>query len=234
MNISLKNGRFLPLVFIVAVYLSSLILLPLIFINVVGITDKSTIRLLTLIFQVLAVFVIFKFTSKVTVNSIEKNPNKFSLTKSISYGIVFFVAMFILQIILGIILQIFAKIYGFNPTSANTSQIGQAIKQYPLLIIYVVLLAPILEELVFRKAIFAYIYDILKGSKEELRFIIAGILSGLLFAIPHDGFTPLAIVYIIMAMVFSYAYKMSSNIIVPIVAHILMNTIVVVSQYYLT
>lgn len=233
MNISLKKGKFFPLIFIITIYLTALILLPLTFVEILGISDKNIVRILTLVFQVLAAIIIIVFTSKVKINSIESNVNKFSFIKSLAYGLLFFMIILLLQIILGVILQLFGNIYGFNPRSSNTSEIANAMKNYPILIIYVVILAPVLEELVFRKAIFAYLYDILSGSREVVRFVISSMLSGIIFALPHDGFTPIAVVYVIIAMVFAYSYKISSNIVVPIVAHILMNTIVVITQYFI-
>ena len=91
-------------------------------------------------------------------------------------------------------------------------------------------LGPIMEELFFRKAVFGYFYDILIGSKEWIRFFVPALLTGILFAIPHDGFSPLMLIYIAMSFVFSYLYKVTNRIVTPMIAHISMNGLVMVIQ----
>lgn len=233
MKISLNNGRFLPVIFIITIYLSAQILFPILSIRLFSISNLDLLRILTIGYQILAIVIIVIFTKKVVVNSIDLNQNRFSFFKSIGYGINIFLIIMVLQVILGIIMQIFAYFLEFNPQSENTSEIAKIVKQQPVFMIFVIILAPILEEFVFRKAVFGYLYDILAENKEKLRFLIASTLTGLVFALPHDGLSPIAIVYVVMSMIFSYAYRKSANILVPIVAHMLMNAVVIISQYYM-
>ena len=68
------------------------------------------------------------------------------------------------------------------------------------------------------------------GSKRWIRFVIPALITGILFAIPHDGFSPIMILYIMMSFVFSFLYLKTKSILTPMVAHITMNTIVVIAQ----
>lgn len=82
--------------------------------------------------------------------------------------------------------------------------------------ISVIILAPIIEELVFRKVLFV------KFSK-KLGIVISAILSSLIFGIGHD------ILGVLGAVIFGLAccilYKKYENIIVPIAIHVINNII---------
>ena len=87
-----------------------------------------------------------------------------------------------------------------------------------------------MEELFFRKAVFGYFYDVMLGSKQWIRFTIPALITGILFAIPHDGFSPIMVLYIMMSFVFSFLYLKTKSIITPMIAHITMNMMVVIVQ----
>lgn len=233
MRINLKNGNFTPAVSIVAVYILSLVLMPFLTLKFINVTSVEQRFYVLLFWQIVAIAIMSSIIRRTKLNTLENTAKRYGFIKSLGAGISFFFIMMLIQMVLGIILQLLASVYGFNPVSQNTQEISQAIKTEPILILYVVLFAPILEELVFRKAIFGYLYDIIDISKEKIRFILAGAISGLAFAIPHDGLSPLIIVYVVMSLVFAYLYKKTANIIAPITAHILMNLVVVLVQYYL-
>lgn len=116
-----------------------------------------------------------------------------------------------------------------NPLeSENTSGIIEMIESAPIMILVVAMLGPILEEYVFRRAIFAEIYEKIPGSK-IIGFLIAGLLSGLVFAVAHWDFTHI-LIYVAMAYTFSFLYVISGRLIVPILVHIFMNGVVVLIQ----
>lgn len=230
MKISLKNGNFIQSITIIFIYILGLIVVPLVVRDLFGIYDKNLLIYINLIINFLTVIFLVYFSNKLNVNNIESN--SISLWKSIGIGILGFIFMIMVQIIVSLILFVLSKIYGFEHMSANTKFITSIIKQYPLFIIMPVFFAPVLEELVFRKAIFGYFYDILEGSNKVLKFIIAGSLTGILFALPHDGFSPQMIMYILMSLVFSFLYLSTKRIITPIIAHMLMNLLVVLIQVF--
>lgn len=103
--------------------------------------------------------------------------------------------------------------------SENTLQIMEVIMQYPLFLILAGIAGPIMEEFVFRKAIFGILIDKIGG-------VGAAVISSLIFALIHfDGFL---LVYSSMGFVFSWLYYKTKNIWTPIIAHCLMNIMAVV------
>lgn len=117
-----------------------------------------------------------------------------------------------------------------NPVeSENTNQVMDMIRNAPFMILVVAMLGPILEEYVFRRAIFSEIYEVFPGSsrgRKVVAFLVAGLVSGLIFAIAHWDFTHI-LVYLSMSYTFSFLYVMSGRLLVPVVVHILMNGLVV-------
>lgn len=117
-----------------------------------------------------------------------------------------------------------------NPVeSENTTQILGMIKSAPFMILVVALLGPILEEFVFRRAIFSEIYELFPGQSrghKVLAFLAAGLISGVIFALAHWDFTHI-LIYLAMSYTFSFLYVISGRLLVPILVHMLMNGLVV-------
>lgn len=111
---------------------------------------------------------------------------------------------------------------GIQPGSENTMRLMDTARQAPAFLLIITLLGPILEELVFRKAIFGSLY-------RKMNFFFAGILSGLIFAALHDDFAHL-LTYTAIGLVFAFLYVETKRIIVPIIAHIALNTVAAVAQ----
>lgn len=140
-------------------------------------------------------------------------------------------AMTFVWIVIGFFMAIFGQaianiiyslIFGTLEQSQNTVEIMQIARAYPIFIIVIAIVGPILEEIIFRKIIFGEIF-------KRSNFWIAGIISGLIFAVVHNDFTHLHI-YFVMSFVFAFVYVKSKRIIVPVMAHVLMNTFVVIVQ----
>ncbi|MDC3414225.1 CPBP family intramembrane metalloprotease [Aquibacillus sp. 3ASR75-11] len=117
-------------------------------------------------------------------------------------------------------------VFKIEPASENTMNIMQISKAAPIFIIVPVLIAPILEEIIFRKIIFGSLY-------ERMNLLLAVIGSALIFALIHMEPTHL-LIYSSMGLVFAYLYVKTKRIIVPIVTHMAMNTIAVITQFNLT
>lgn len=137
-------------------------------------------------------------------------------------------------IILGIFLALFAQViagiietqvFKIKAGSENTQNIIDIIKAAPLFMIVSSIFAPILEEIVFRKILFGTLY-------KRYNFFIAAIISSLIFALIHFDPTHL-LVYISMGLVFSFLYVQTKRIIVPIMAHVMMNTYVMLITFVL-
>lgn len=132
---------------------------------------------------------------------------------------------------IGIILAFFAqgvaalienKLFGIEAGSENTQFLVEIATVTPLFIIVTSIIGPILEEIIFRKILFGSLY-------KRFNFIIAALISSLIFAVVHMDFTHL-LIYTAMGFTFAYLYIMTKRIIVPIIAHVSMNTIVVLIQ----
>ncbi|WP_416829656.1 CPBP family intramembrane glutamic endopeptidase [Ectobacillus polymachus] len=134
----------------------------------------------------------------------------------------------ILWMFAGIFLALFAqtiaaniemRIFGINPGSENTQRLVDIAKVSPLFILVTSIFGPIMEEIVFRKILFGSLY-------KHFHFFVAAIISSLIFATVHFDFSHL-LVYTSMGFVFSFLYIHTRRIIVPIFAHVMMNTIVI-------
>lgn len=114
------------------------------------------------------------------------------------------------------------ELLGIEVGSENTANIMEIIRVAPLFIIIPALVAPILEEIIFRKIIFGSLY-------RRTNFFIAATLSALVFGIIHGE--PLHIlIYASMGYVFAFLYVKTKRIIVPIIVHMAMNSISVIVQ----
>ncbi|HLR39526.1 MAG TPA: CPBP family intramembrane glutamic endopeptidase, partial [Jeotgalicoccus sp.] len=82
---------------------------------------------------------------------------------------------------------------------------------------------------VFRRAIFAELYELMAKMNKVVAFLLAGLISGVVFALAHWDFTHI-IIYLAMSYTFSFVYLMTKRLIVPIMVHMLMNGIVVLLQ----
>lgn len=191
-----------------------------------GIVVPGNAKTSVIIYSTIACFII---GSLVMILLNKKFPIKNSLTiqPSVSKGQVLswgFIGMFLaifVQITANLIEQAVLKI---PPGSANTQYIIEIINKYPLFLITGAIFAPILEEFVFRKVIFGFFYD-LTG------VVGAAVISSLLFAFIHmDGHI---LLYSAMGFVFCFLYVKTKNIATSIIAHMLMNTLVFISQMVL-
>lgn len=146
-------------------------------------------------------------------NSLENTPSN-SKKSIILWGIA---GMFLA--FAGQYLAVFIETFLLNVPlgSQNTANLVSTVNQYPIFLILVAIFGPIMEEFVFRKAIFGYLYDITGG-------IGAAVISSLIFAFIHfDGHY---LLYSIMGFIFCYLYWKTKSIAAPIIAHALMNATV--------
>jgi uncharacterized protein len=111
-------------------------------------------------------------------------------------------------------------VFDFIPASLNTNQILNTVKSSPGMIVFICLVCPILEEIVFRKMI----YDSLK---RRIGVLAAASVSAFLFSLIHFDFANL-LVYMLIGLIFSWIYIKSKNILASIVAHVLMNSVVLI------
>ncbi|WP_411735070.1 lysostaphin resistance A-like protein [Paenibacillus sp. M2] len=110
---------------------------------------------------------------------------------------------------------------GFNVITSLTSSndTTTTIISLPIVYIYSILFSPLIEELICRKFMFGWL-------DKKLGFIVAALVSSLVFAIPHFNFS-LVLGYIWLGLVWSWHYKKSENILVTIVSHSIYNYITI-------
>lgn len=111
---------------------------------------------------------------------------------------------------------------GVTAGSDNTAILSDIAKVSPIIIISMVLFAPFLEEVIFRRVIFGGIY-------QKTNFWIAAIASAVIFAAVHNEFEHL-LMYMMPGLVFSYLYYRTKRLLTPMIAHLLMNGFVVIIQ----
>ncbi|QTM98146.1 CPBP family intramembrane metalloprotease [Sediminibacillus dalangtanensis] len=114
-------------------------------------------------------------------------------------------------------------VLGIKPGSENTMQIMEIARAAPIFIIIPTIIAPILEEIIFRKIIFGSLY-------KRMNFFIAALASSIIFGLVHMDVTHI-ITYTGMGLVFAFLYVHTNRIIVPIITHMAMNTITVIAQF---
>ena len=132
----------------------------------------------------------------------------------------------------GIILAFYAQSFsamiemalGIKVGSQNTQLFVSIIAQVPLFALVTSIIGPILEEIVFRKIIFGELH-------KRWNFFYSALISSIIFGAAHMEFTHI-INYTLMGFTFAFLYAKTKRIIVPIIAHVMMNSIVVFMHLY--
>ncbi|WP_299094354.1 type II CAAX endopeptidase family protein [uncultured Metabacillus sp.] len=114
------------------------------------------------------------------------------------------------------------NLFDVDPGSENTQMIVRVIESAPFVILITSIIGPILEEIIFRKIIFGVLY-------KQTNFIIAALISSIIFSLLH-GEPEHLLLYASMGFTFAFLYVKTKRIIVPIFAHVAMNTMVVIVQ----
>lgn len=188
---------------------------PLLFLRVFQASSSQIIQLTTLSYFIGAVLMIFY---RIKSQSFELEGRKKSLLISILIGIVGIPASLLLQML---ILQIEQRLLGQSVASQNTQNIVQLIMNNMIFILATTIAGPIMEEFVFRRAIF--------GSLEKrFGFILPALLSSVLFAIAHnDGHY---LLYAGLGFLFCGMYRYSGRIWTSMITHVGMNLLVILTQ----
>lgn len=151
-------------------------------------------------------------------NSLVLNPS-LPRKKVIYWGIIGIPLVLLVQYLANLIEIL---VLGLPIASENTQNILVIVDKYPIYLVIVSVLGPIMEEFVFRKVIFGFLYDLTGG-------IGAAVISSLIFAFMHfDGHI---LLYSSMAFVFSFLYSKTKNIAAPMITHIAMNTLVMLVNF---
>ena len=143
---------------------------------------------------------------------------KATTMQSIGWGIIGFFLVFFGQSFAALI----ESAMGIKAGSENTAAFMEIARIAPVMIIVIALIGPILEEFVFRRVIFGSLIQV-QG------FWISAIISGIIFAAVHFDFTHI-LLYIVCGLIFAFLYHKTKRLLTSIIAHILLNSFVVVVQ----
>lgn len=149
----------------------------------------------------------------------EREQNPITIGRIIIWSIVGLVLAWASQIIMATIEM---EILGIQPGSENTAFIVELTQMNIWFILLPAIIGPIIEELVFRKVIFGSL-------RKRMNIHVAAIIGALIFAVVHFDLEH-TLIYFAMGLVFTYLYVKTKRIIIPIIAHMSMNTLVVVIQ----
>ncbi|AKP66939.1 CPBP family intramembrane glutamic endopeptidase [Companilactobacillus ginsenosidimutans] len=145
-------------------------------------------------------------------NDIESS--KFESRRAITWTLIGTLGAILIQIGLGFVEQNWLHM---TTASQNTATLLTTAKGYPYYLVYMLICAPIMEEIIFRRVFFA---NLIKPTN----IYWATAISSLLFAMMHQDTRFL--IYLIMGAWFCFVYYRSKNIYVSAASHILMNAIV--------
>lgn len=188
---------------------------PLIFQRVLQANSSQLIQLTTLAYFLgAALMVVYRFKS----NIFGLEGTRKSVLISILIGILGVPASLLLQMV---ILQIEQRFLGQSIASQNTQNIVQLIMNNMIFILATTIAGPIMEEFVFRRAIF--------GSLEmRFGFFLPALLSSVLFAFAHnDGHY---LLYAGLGFLFCEMYRYSGRIWTSMITHVGMNLLVILTQ----
>lgn len=210
-----KRYWFVLLTYIL-VQLSTLIFVPLIHIvfNIDIIVASIYWYITSFIIGAIIIILIMRIDFK-----LEKDNSDISLGKILLWIFIGFWMALFAQVIATLI-EI--SVFNIEVGSENTDIIVNLARMNAVFIIIPAIVGPILEELVFRKVIFASLH-------KKVNFFWAALISSIIFAILHFDFSHL-LVYITMGFVFAFLYIKTKRIIVPMIVHMALNSYAVIGQ----
>ncbi|WP_194841497.1 CPBP family intramembrane glutamic endopeptidase [Sporosarcina obsidiansis] len=115
------------------------------------------------------------------------------------------------------------SMFGVTAGSENTELLSNIAKTAPIIIPSMVIFAPFLEEIVFRRILFGGLYT-------KTNFWIAALVSAIVFAAVHGELQHL-LMYLMPGLAFAFVYYKTKRLLTPIIAHFLMNSFVTVVQW---
>ena len=174
-------------------------------------------------------FLLIKFIFKGKLNSIDSS-EKMDLKKFNSSSILVFVfTMLIIYFALYI-----ESIFKLEVYSLNAKNIRGTERFNLIVSLFSMSLVSIYEEMVYRRILFGYLYDLHSGCNKYIRIITSVIVSSIIFGSIHDGVFAYAMVrYIIYGISFSAVYLYTKRISASITVHVLINIFLIVKDTFL-
>lgn len=224
MNKKINNFLFFIALFILYVVYSSFIIMIFsklgININKLGIHSKNTFLIIIDISLMIITYLIYRK---------ELNREFSKYFKHFGNYFVFGIEMWLIGIILMITSNLLIGLFLPGSEAANETAIQNMLAKTPIYITFsACVFAPFMEEMIFRKCL-------RNVFKIDILYII---MSGLLFGLVHNisVIGTINMIYIIpygiFGSVFAYAYIKKNDIFVPIIMHMLHNTLLIISSLY--
>lgn len=114
------------------------------------------------------------------------------------------------------------QLLDIQPGSENTDFVVQLAQENIWFLLLPAIIGPIIEELVFRKVVFSSL-------RKRMGIHVSAVVAALIFAVVHMDLEH-TLIYFVMGLIFTFLYVKTNRIIVPIIAHMSMNTLAVVAQ----
>ena len=172
------------------------------------------------IFIIISVLLISKYIYNGKFNSIDASSKK-GLKESFLFSIVILILTIIFLFILN---NFLVNVLGIVRKSKNTMFTVYLLKKTLFSVFVIVFTGPMFEEIVFRKILFGYLYDLLSGCNKYVRFITSVLVSSIIFGATHDGVLhPAMIYYVIYGIIFSSVYFYTKRISASMTVHVLNN-----------
>ena len=174
------------------------------------------------------IFLIIKYVFDGKLNSIDSS-EKMDLKKSIIISILVFVFTMLIIYLASYIESILKlEVYSLNAKNVSgTERLNLIVSLFSMALVN------IYEELVYRRILFGYLYDLHSGCNKYIRIITSVVVSSIIFGSIHDGVFNLAMIqYIIYGISFSAIYLYTKRISTSITVHILVNIFLTIIRFF--
>ena len=166
------------------------------------------------------ILLISKFIFKEKLTSIDSS-DKMSLRKS---AIIVFSAVVVTIIIFYLLTYIIYDILGSSVNSAAAMYIREISMRNKYIYVIFTFFTVTFEEVVYRKLLFGYLYDLHSGCNKYVRFITSLLGSVIIFGAVHDGVLSSGMIYYVIAGIsFTIVYFYTKRISAAIAIHFLYN-----------
>ena len=166
------------------------------------------------------ILLISKFIFKEKLTSID-NSDKISFKKSI---IIIFLTLVLSIIIFYLLTYIIYDIFGTSVNSLASMYIRKMYMQNKCVYVFFTFFTVTFEEVVYRKLLFGYLYDLHSGCNRYIRLITSLLGSVIIFGAIHDGvFSSGMIFYVMAGISFTIVYFYTKRISSAIAIHFLYN-----------
>lgn len=145
--------------------------------------------------------------------------NAYSPKRTILWCIYGVLIYFLVQFVYGLIAIV---LFNMEPNSEHSEMIKTKFISFPFTIVNIAIFGPILEEILTKKII-------LDTLRKRTNVYIACLITSLIFALLHMELANL-IPYTLGALVYAFLYVKTNRLIVPIVAHMTINTLAVLMR----